>query len=163
VVGRRTRLLTAASVIALAASGSAFGAKGPLVFRVSLVQEATYRHPHPPPGDAGDTFSTTLRLNAIGTVLGFPSGTPMGTMAFTWGPLNGSCSTAAASCSGTTNISTLTRLPGGTITAGGSNVSLATGIVIPVEGGTGIFEGVKGKIEIAPQGVAVDVFELILP
>ena len=26
-------------------------AKGPLVFKVRLIQEATYRHPHPPNGD----------------------------------------------------------------------------------------------------------------
>jgi hypothetical protein len=134
-----------------------------LLFKVSLVQEATYRHAHPPPGDAGDTFSTTLKLNAIGTVLGFPSGTPMGTMSFTWGPLNGSCSTTAASCSGTTNISTITRLPGGTITAGANAVSLANGIVVPVQGGTGIFKGAKGRISIAPQDVAIDVFQLVLP
>jgi hypothetical protein len=136
---------------------------GPLTFKVSLIQEATYRHPNPPPGDAGDTFSTTLRLNAIGNVLGFPQGTPMGTMSFNWGPLNGACSSSAASCDGTTNIQTVTRLPGGTITAGGSNVSLASGIVVPVESGTGIFKGVKGSIQIAPLGVAVDIFKLVMP
>ena len=87
----------------------------------------------------------------------------MGTMAFGWGPLNGSCSTSAASCSGTTNINTVTSLPGGTITAGANSVSLTHGIVVPVRGGTGIFKGVKGKISIAPAGVAVDIFELTLP
>src|SRR3954468_10543134 len=102
--------------------------KGPLVFKVRLIQEATYRHPHPPDGDSGDTFSTTLRLFAIGDVLGFPDRTPMGTMSFTWGPLRGACSTAAASCSGTTNLVTITKLPGGTITAGGTDVSLSHGL-----------------------------------
>ena len=140
------------------------GAKsGPLSFKVKLVQEATYRHPHPPDGNAGDTFSTTLRLFAIGNVLGFPDKTPMGTMAFTWGPLNGACSTAAASCSGTTNLLTVTKLPGGTITANGLNVSLAHGLVVPIQSGTGIFKGVKGTISIAPQGVAEDVFNLVMP
>ena len=136
---------------------------GPLTFKVSLIQEATYRHANPPPGDPGDTFSTTLRLNAIGNVLGFPQGTPMGTMSFLWGPLKGACSSSAASCEGTTNIQTVTRLPGGTITAGGKNVSLASGIVVPIQSGTGIFKGVKGTIQIAPLGVAVDIFHLVMP
>jgi hypothetical protein len=136
---------------------------GPLSFKVKLVQEATYRHPHPPDGNAGDTFSTTLRLFAIGNVLGFPDKTPMGTMSFMWGPLNGSCSTAAASCSGTTNLATVTRLPGGTITAGGKNVSLSKGLVVPIQSGTGIFKGVKGRVYVAPAGEHVDVFKLIMP
>jgi hypothetical protein len=150
-------------LLAGALATTAMGAVKHLVFKVSIVQEATYRHPHPPPGDAGDTFSTMLRLNAIGAVLGFPDGTPMGTMSFTWGPLNGSCSTAAAGCSGTTNIATVTRLPGGTITAGARNVSLSNGIVVPVQGGTGIFKGVTGRISIAPGDTPVDVFTLIVP
>jgi hypothetical protein len=152
--------------LALAASLAATsqGAKsGPLSFQVTLVQEATIRHPHPPAGDAGDTFSTTLKLNAVGTVLGFPNGTPMGTMAFTWGPLNGSCSTNAAQCNGTTNILTVTKLPGGTITANGVNLSLAKGIILPVQGGTGIFKGVKGTVIVAPGGNHIDVFKLIMP
>jgi hypothetical protein len=158
------------TVLSLAFAGLVVGAgqgaspgKGPISFKVSLIQEQTIRHPHPPDGDAGDTFSTTLRLNAIGTVLGFPGGTPMGTMSFTWGPLNGSCSTNAASCSGTTNILTTTKLPGGTITANGINVSLSRGIIVPVQGGTGIFQGVKGTIYIAPNDVAEDVFKLVMP
>lgn len=152
-------LLLAASI---AATGQG-AKKGPLSFSVTLVQEATVRHPHPPAGDAGDTFSTVLKLNAIGTVLGFPSGTPMGTMAFTWGPLNGSCSSNAAECSGTTNILTTTKLPGGTITANGINVSLAKGIILPVQSGTGIFKGVKGTVFVAPGGDHVDIFKLVMP
>jgi hypothetical protein len=137
--------------------------KGPLTFQVTLVQEATVRHPHPPAGDAGDTFSTVLKLNAIGDVLGFPNGTPMGSMSFTWGPLNGSCSSNAAECSGTTNILTLTKLPGGTITANGINVSLSNGIILPVQSGTGIFKGVKGTVYVAPGGNHTDVFKLQMP
>jgi hypothetical protein len=146
----------------LAAVGEA-AKGGPLTFKVTLVQEETIRHPHPPAGDAGDTFSTKLRLNAVGSVLGFPAGTPMGTMAFSWGPLKGSCSSSSASCSGTTNIQTVTRLRGGTITAGSNHLSLTDGIVVPVQSGTGIFKGVSGTIQIAPLGVAVDVFRLMMP
>jgi hypothetical protein len=152
--------------LALAASVIATGQgapKGPLSFQVTIVQEATIRHPHPPDGDAGDTFSTTLKLNAVGTVLGFPNGTPMGTMSFTWGPLNGSCSSNAAQCSGTTNILTLTKLPGGTITANGTNLNLSKGIIIPIQGGTGIFKGVKGTVSVAPGGNHIDAFKLIMP
>jgi hypothetical protein len=84
-------------------------------------------------------------------------------MSFLWGPLKGECSSSAASCEGTTNIQTVTRLPGGTITAGGKNVSLASGIVVPIQSGTGIFKGVTGSIQIAPLGVAVDIFRLVMP
>ena len=57
----------------------------------------------------------------------------------------------------------MTRLPGGTITAGSNNVSLSDGIIVPVRSGTGIFKGVTGTIQIAPLGVAVDVFHLVMP
>ena len=162
----RRYLILVACALSLAGTLTAVGLAvrgGPLTFKVTLIQEETLRHPHPPAGNAGDTFSTTLRLNAVGSVLGFPPGTPMGTMAFTWGPLSGSCSSSAASCSGTTNIQTVTRLPGGTITAGSNNISLSDGIIVPVQGGTGIFKGVSGTIQIAPLGVAVDVFHLVMP
>ena len=86
-------------------------------------------------------------------MLGFPDGTPMGTMAFTWGPLQRRVlQLARPGATGTTNILTVTRLPGGTITANGNNVSLSKGIVVPVQSGTGIFKGVKGTIQIAPAG-----------
>lgn len=162
----RRYLIPLACALSLAGTLTAAGQAvkgGPLIFKVTLVQEETIRHPHPPAGNAGDTFSTTLRLNAVGSVLGFPAGTPMGTMAFNWGPLSGSCSSSSASCSGTTNIQTVTRLPGGTITAGSNNISLSDGIVVPVQSGTGIFKGVSGTIQIAPLGVAVDVFHLKMP
>jgi len=162
----RRYILPISLALLLAASIAATGQgakKGPLSFQVSLVQEATVRHSHPPSGDAGDTFSTVLKLNAIGNVLGFPNGTPMGSMAFTWGPLNGACSSNAASCSGTTNILTTTKLPGGTITANGINVSLSHGIILPVQSGTGIFKGVKGTVLVAPGGDRVDIFKLVMP
>jgi hypothetical protein len=156
-------VLVALGVAYVSAASAAHQLSGPVSFKVRLIQEATVRHPHPPAGDPGDTFSTTLKLYAIGTVLGFPDGTPMGRMSFTWGPLHGVCSSSAAGCNGTTNIFTVTTLPGGTISAGGDNVSLSKGIVVPVTGGTGVFKGVKGSIQIAPASVAEDVFNLTLP
>ena len=88
------RLIPFLLVVALAVVASASAApklNGPVTFKVRLIQEATIRHMHPPVGDPGDTFSTTLKLYAIGSVLGFPDGTPMGRMSFTWGPLHGVC------------------------------------------------------------------------
>ena len=161
----RRHLVLSVVAHALAASEVATGrgASSPLTYTVALVQEATYRHPHPPFGDPGDTFSTTQKLSAVGTVLGLPNGRRVGTMQFTWGPLQGACSTNAAGCNGTTNILTLTRLPGGTITANGINVSLSRGIVLPIQGGTGIFRGVTGTVRIAPGGEHVEVFQLNMP
>ncbi len=154
-----------AALLSGALVGTSEGAKavkGPLTFQVRLIQGPTYRHAHAPAGDPGDTFSTTLRLFAVGDVLGFPNNTPMGTMAFQWGPLNGSCSTSEASCSGTTNLETTTKLPGGTITANGIKVSLAKGLVVRIQSGTGIFKGVTGTVYIAPDGNAIDVFKLVM-
>ena len=72
-------------------------------------------------------------------------------------------SSSAAGCKGTTNITTVTKLPGGTIVADGKNVSLAHGLVVPITSGTGIFKGVTGTVAIAPAGMAEDVFNLTLP
>ena len=155
-------VLLLASILAMPGEGAS---SRKLSFKVRLIQEQTVRHHLASNGTdmSKDTFSTQLRLFAIGTVIGFPDNTPMGTMEFTWGPLNGSCSSSAGGCSGTTNISTFTKLPGGTLTAGGKNVSLSKGIIVPIQTGTGIFKGATGSIDIAPASIAEDVFNLTLP
>jgi hypothetical protein len=130
-----------------------------VVITVRIIQEATYQHPHPPP--VGLVLSTTLRLFAVGTVLGFPNNTYLGTMEFTY-QLHGSCSSGGTGCTGTTNLETLTTFPGGTITANGNNVKLSTGLVVPVPKGTGLFKGVTGTIDIAPGGQANSVYHLVL-
>ena len=84
-------------------------------------------------------------------------------MGFDWGPLRGNCSGIVPRCSGTTRISTFTRLPGGTLTASGKNVSVANGIVVAVKVGTGIFEGATGPIDIAPSSIHEAIFTLKLP
>ncbi len=164
------RFLLVVSLVSLLVGFTAAGGQGAgqksrsLTFKVRLIQEATYRHPHPPAGDAGDVFATKLRLFADGTVLGFKDGTPMGTMAFSWWFTGSfSCGSAAPGCKGTTNLRTVTKLPGGTITAGGNNVSLARGLVVPIQSGTGIFKGVKGTVTIAPGEVPEDIFSVVLP
>jgi hypothetical protein len=160
--------LLTAILVALLVSASATAGQtkaGPLDFRVRLIQEATYRHPHPPAGDAGDVFSTTLRLFAVGTVLGFPNNTPLGTMAFSWsfsGSKEFACSSSAAGCKGTINLNTLTKLPGGTMTTSNQGVSLAGGLVVPVVSGTGIFKNVKGTIAIDTGNNEEDVYKLTL-
>lgn len=159
------------AVVFLAAGMSgALGASAPaatsthaaksVVITVRLIQEATYQHPHPPP--VGLVLSTTLRLYAVGTVLGFPNNTFLGTMSFTY-ELHGSCSAGGAGCTGTTNLKTVTSFPGGTITADGNNIHLAAGLVVPIQTGTGAFKGVTGSIDIAPGGQASSVYHLTLP
>jgi hypothetical protein len=150
-------------ILGAAGQGSTAAKVKHTTFKVRLIQEQTIRHPHPPAGDLGDVFSTTLRLFAIGDVLGYPDNTPMGTMAFSWTDNGVICGDAAPGCKGKTSIKTLTRLPGGTITANALNVSLSHGLIVPIQSGTGIFKGVSGSISIAPSGVAEDIFTLVLP
>src|SRR5215469_15640173 len=123
---RRGRLLTIGSVLLLwlaaaCVAAPALAARGKQVrLTVSLVQEATYQYPHPPP--VGLVLSTKLVLFAMGTTLGFPNGTRLGSTTFSYS-LHGTCSTTGAGCSGTIDLKTLTRFPGGTITADATGVS----------------------------------------
>ena len=163
-VGMRRTLVLGCLAVGLCGSlvslAAASHATRTVTITVRLIQEATYQHPHPPP--IGLVLSTTLRLYAVGNVLGFHDGTYLGTMDFTY-QLHGSCSSSAAGCNGTTNLQTLTKFPGGTITANGNKISLASGLVVPVLSGTGIFKGVSGTITIAPNGQANNVYHLTLP
>jgi hypothetical protein len=133
-----------------------------LTFKLMLIQEQTFRHHKASDGDdhSNDTFSTTLKL--IPTV-NPASPSLKGTMGFAWGPLKGNCSGIVPRCRGTTTINTFTRLPGGTLTAGGKNVSVANGILVSVKIGTGIFKGATGTIDIAPSSVHEAIFTLRLP
>jgi len=137
----------------------------PLVLKVTLIQEATSRKIEPPDGNAGDIFSNTLRMFAEGETLGFKDGTPLGRIAYSWWFTgNFSCSPSATGCVGTTNVRTLTKLPGGTITAGADKVSIGIhGEIIPIQSGTGIFKGVTGTVTIAPNSTAEAVYKLVLP
>src|ERR1700691_3672010 len=83
----------------------AAGAGKSVVITVRIIQEETLQHPHPPP--VGLVLSTTLRLFAVGSVLGFPNNTYLGTMDFSY-QLHGSCSAGGTGCTGTTNLQTLT-------------------------------------------------------
>jgi hypothetical protein len=134
-----------------------------LDLKFTIIQEATFRHPHPPEGDAGDSFSTTLVLINAAAQLGKPLGQRVGTMGFAY-TLSGVCSGAGSGCKGTTDIQTFTKLPGGTITANSNKVPLgARPFVVKVLSGTGAFKGAQGSVEIAPSGDAKTSYILTLP
>jgi hypothetical protein len=163
---RRLVQVLAVALLASVLVGPGQAAKMRLfTFKVSMVQEQTVRHHKASdgPDHSNDTFSTTLKLMPIGTVVGFPDKTPKATMGFEWGPLKGNCSSFVPRCDGTTNVNTFTSLPGGTLTAGGKHVSVSNGIILAVKVGTGIFKGAKGTIDIAPASAHEAVFTLTLP
>ncbi len=160
-------VVVALGVVSAGAASSAprnGGAQKQVTITVRFIQEATYQYPKGLPSMPGPplVLSTQLRLYAVGTVLGFPNNTYLGTMNFTY-QIHGSCGTSAAGCSGTTNLMTVTTFPGGTITAGGTHISLTKGLVVPVVKGTGVFKGVTGTIDIAPGLVASSIYHLSLP
>jgi len=159
------RILVLAGLVAVAAAAlpSAGQTSSSLDFTVRITQGATFRHPHPPAGDAGDVFSTTLTLFATEPEFGKGTDAKLGTMTFSW-TFKGQCSATAAGCKGTSNIDTVTTLPGGTITANGTNVPLShTPFVVPIQKGTGRFTGASGSIAIAPDGHALTVYKIKLP
>ena len=158
-------ICTALSLLVGVPAASATTANRSLVLKVKLIQEATSRKIEPPDGNAGDIFSNTLRMFADGVTLGFKDGTPLGKIAYSWWFTGAfSCSPSATGCTGTTNVRTLTRLPGGTITAGADKVSIGIhGEIIPIQSGTGIFKGVTGTVTIAPNSNAEAVYNLVLP
>lgn len=124
---------------------------------------------------ANGYLSSTLHLRAIGQELGSPPKSDLGSMSFTYKP--SFCSDRAGAtnvhCS-IDNLTTVTTLPGGTITAGWTGFTPLTqlsaqcggrsaqitrftdgryhewfsGLVIPILSGTGKFEGVSGAILI---------------
>jgi len=146
---------------AVAATGDGARGAGKLVLTFRITQGPTFRHPHPPVGDAGDGFSTTLTLYNAAEQLDRPKNARMGTMRFAY-TLKGSC-TAAGGCRGTVDIQTLTRLPGGTIAADANGIPIRYPFVVIVRKGTGRYAGAKGSISIAPAGNARNVYTLELP
>ena len=130
----------------------------------TITQQATLRHAHPPPGKTGVYLSTTLLLNNSVAQLGRANGAHVGSMSFQY-VINGSCGTGGpGGCAGTTDIWTVTTLPGGTISAASNRISLGKRpFIVQVQSGTGVFKGATGKVEIAAQGNAVTSILLTLP
>jgi hypothetical protein len=132
-----------------------------VTFRID--QGVTHRHARPPAGDKNDVFSVILTL--INTTPGFGKNEDqrVGQMTFSY-VLHGFCSDAVSgACKGTVDVETMTKLPGGTISAIGKAVPIRAPFVVTVRSGTGRYKGVSGKIIIAPEGQARNVYQLKLP
>ena len=161
------RSLTAivlAGLLAAVLAGSARPAhRSVLKFTVRITQGPTFRHAYPPPGDAGDVFSTTLTEFATSSLLGVEPGKRVGSMSFSY-LLHGTCSSTAAGCTGSSDITTVTTLPGGTILAAKKAVPFSrAGFVIPIQSGTGRFKGATGVVAVAPAGQAETTYSITLP
>jgi hypothetical protein len=135
-----------------------------LVLNFDITQLATLRHAHPPAGKTGVYLSTTLLLNNTVAQLGRGAGAHAGSMSFQY-VINGACGTAGpGGCAGTTDMWTVSTLPGGTISAASNRFPLGKRpFVVQVQSGTGVYKGVTGRIEIAAKGNAVTSMFLTLP
>lgn len=152
----------AAVVLALAAAAQARPASHVLALRLSIIQHGTVRTAHPPAGDAGDLFTTTLLLNNTTAALGKAAGASVGAMIFAY-VLHGTCSTE--SCNGATaDITATSRLPGGTVIASATGVKLGhPPIVIPITKGTGAFKGAKGQVTVGAAASPINTYRIVLP
>jgi hypothetical protein len=129
---------------------------------LGIIQHGTTRTPHPPLGDEGDVFTTTLLLNNTVAALGKPAKASVGAMTFQY-VLHGKCSTE--SCAGATaDIVAISRLPGGTITASEDHVKLGKPpILIPITKGTGVFKGATGILSVGAESRPINTYQLKLP
>jgi len=127
-----------------------------------IVQHGTTRTPHPPLGDEGDVFTTTLLLSNTVAALGKPAKASVGAMTFQY-VLHGKCSTE--SCAGATaDIVAISRLPGGTITASDNGVKLGRPpILVPITKGTGIFKGATGMLAVGAASSPINTYKIKLP
>jgi hypothetical protein len=77
--------------------------------------------------------------------------------------LHGSCSVSGNGCKGTVDIDTMTKLPGGTLTAVAKRTPIKQPFVVAIKSGTGRYKGAKGNVVIAPDGAARNVYNITLP
>jgi hypothetical protein len=148
--------------VVLVAPAQAIGSGRSETLTLGIAQHGTVRTPHPPLGDEGDVFTTTLLLSNTGAALGKAAKASVGAMSFQY-VLHGKCSTE--SCAGATaDIVAISRLPGGTITASENRVKLGKPpIVIPITKGTGIFKGVTGMLSVGAESRPINTYQLKLP
>jgi hypothetical protein len=148
--------------LVLAASAQARPQRKVMVLRLGITQHGTTRTPHPPLGDTGDVFTTTLLLRNTVAALDRPATSSVGAMLFRY-VLHGTCSTE--NCSGATaDIVAVSKLPGGTITASENGVELGQPpIVMPIVEGTGAFEGATGSVTVGQAASPVNIYRLKLP
>jgi hypothetical protein len=149
-------------VLVLVAPAQAVGSGRTQTLTLGIVQHGTTRTPHPPLGDEGDVFTTTLLLSNTVAALGKAAKASVGAMTFQY-VLHGKCSTE--SCAGATaDIVATSRLPGGTITASENGVKLGRPpIVIPITKGTGVFKGVTGALSVGAESRPVNTYQLKYP
>ena len=157
---RVTLLVVLALVLAGSAQATPTGHSETLT--LTIIQHGTTRTPHPPLGDDGDVFTTTLLLNNTVAALGKPAKASVGSMSFQY-VLHGKCSTE--SCAGATaDIVAISRLPGGTITAIDNRVKLGRPpILIPITKGTGDFMGVTGMLAVGAASRPINTYQLKFP
>ncbi len=152
-------LLLSASAVAVSQSATK---PSKLVITLRIDQGVTVRHPHPPSGDKGDVFSVNLTLFTIKDEFDAAPNTRVGNMSFSY-LLHGSCSVSIdGRCKGTVDIKTMTKLPGGTITAAANKAPIQQPFVVSINGGTGKYAGAKGTIVIAPDGAARNIYTIKL-
>jgi hypothetical protein len=164
-MSRRLGLLGLVLVFSVVAPAQGGHAKTKsLVLNFDITQLATLRHAHPPAGKTGVYLSTTLLLDNSVAQLGRGAGAHVGSMSFQY-VINGACGTAGpGGCAGTTDMWTVTTLPGGTISAASDRFPLGKRpFVVQVRSGTGVFKGATGRVEIAAKGNAVTSIFLTLP
>jgi hypothetical protein len=73
------------------------------------------------------------------------------------------CSVSGNGCKGTVDITTTTKLPGGTITAVVKGTPIRQPFIVKINKGTGRYKGAKGTVVIAPDGAARNIFKITLP
>jgi hypothetical protein len=167
---KRLAVLGLVLAVSATAVGAGLGARGKgSAHRVSkmnvtlkIIQGVTVRHAHPPAGDAGDVFSVDLTLLTIKNDFDAAPNTRVGHMSFSY-LLHGSCSVAGNGCKGTVDIDTMTKLPGGTLTAVAKRTPIKQPFVVAIKSGTGRYKGAKGSVVIAPDGAARNVYNITLP
>jgi hypothetical protein len=158
-------LLLAAGAVAQsqsATSPSKVSKPSKLVVTLRIDQGVTARHPHPPAGDKGDIFSVDLTLFTIKNEFDAAPNTRVGKMSFSY-LLRGTCSVSGNGCKGTVDITTLSKLPGGTIRAVANKIPIRQPFVVKITGGTGKYAGATGNIVIAPDGAARNIYRIVLP
>jgi hypothetical protein len=146
---------------ATAATSQSASKPSKLVVTLRIIQGVTVRHPHPPKGDKGDIFSVDLTLFTIKNDFDAAPNTRVGNMNFSY-LLRGKCSVGGNGCKGTVDIKTLTKLPGGTITAVANRVPIRQPFVVSIRSGTGRYRGARGNVVIAPDGAARNVYNITL-
>ncbi|HZO96666.1 MAG TPA: hypothetical protein VFB42_04775 [Gaiellaceae bacterium] len=143
--------LAAAALVAAPPAGK------DITITVRSVAGKVVRHPHPPAGEVGDEFVSTLVL------LDPRTRARVGTMAYSFTILT-RCRGLTARCSATARLESTTTFRDGTIRAAGKRVSIAQPtVVVRVRGGTGRYEHARGTLTFGPTTTQTNVYRLSLP